>query len=179
MERRDEAAAAGEGSVQRPEDGLARLERAADIGDGDAARRLIIRLIEETAHDGRDHLGLCRCALKDALRACVARRCGFAHQGRKGRDARAVRHVLLREGDDIEIVGKLEFLPYEVAQRPRRVASVALAGERAQQLLAQPTATAFVSELVVPAAAAQRALAVYAVGDGARAGDDHDAVGKV
>ena len=134
VERSDKAAAAGEGCAQRPEDGLARLERAADIGDGDVARRLIVWLIEDAVHDGRDHLGLfCRCALKDALCACVARRCGFAHQGCKGRDARAVRHVLLREGDDIEIVGKLEFLPYEAAQGPRRVASVALAGSLPSQ----------------------------------------------
>ena len=121
MERSDEAAAAGEGSAQRPEDGLARLERAADIGDGDAARRMIIRLIEDAAHDGRDHLGFFRrCALKDAPSACVACRCGFAHQGCKGRDARAVRHVFLREGDDIEIVGKLELLSHAVPPCSRR-----------------------------------------------------------
>ena len=110
----DELAAGGECRGERLQDEPPRLERAADIGHRDRSRR-VGEIAEQRAHKCGDHIGfLAGGAAEYAEGTGVSSFCSAAYQlGQRG-DARAVGDVRLREGDDVEVIGKGELLAHEV-----------------------------------------------------------------
>ena len=131
MRWRDQMAAGGEGHGERFQDEIARLERAADVGDWNRCG-YVGYVGEERSYERGNHIGLFACGVEEDVEgASVSGLSGMAGQlGERG-DACAVGDVLLRKGDDIEIVGKIELRAYQVIQRSARIAPVGLAGEGA------------------------------------------------
>ena len=180
MRRRDQAAAGGEGCGERFQDEIACSERAADVGDWNRCG-YVGYVGEERSYERGNHIGLFACGVEEDVEgASVSGLSGMAGQlGERG-DACAVGDVLLRIGDDIEIVGKDRALARTRSYSGPRASrpSAWRVKARSSSRPIQPPLP-LVADFVVPASAALLKLAAHTEGNRACSGDDGDAVGHL